>query len=304
MLYGLDIEGSKVRATPKANAICPLCEGSLIAKCGQIKQWHWAHRARDCDSWYEPESEWHLNWKQLLDPQYTEVVMKNHRADILTAENLVIELQNSSITVEEITEREAFYGKMIWIFNAIHFVKNLFIYDYTTTGGLMIYNLLELFVKSNNDVEWKSIDKIERQEYLKKVIKERLESKNKLLKSRNRVIYSYSSSYIEEMVKREDLRLLNLDRLRKKPQYSFYSISLETPIEKLKCPSVYLESIRWKHLRASHLKLTKPFLYDLGYDLMLYSTGFRESYKLKYLTGYIIKKNWFISNFLSNSLAF
>jgi competence protein CoiA len=42
---------------------------------------------------------------------------ERHRADIVTWKGTVIELQHSSISVDSIEEREAFYGQMIWLFD-------------------------------------------------------------------------------------------------------------------------------------------------------------------------------------------
>jgi hypothetical protein len=41
---------------------CPDCDAKLIAKRGEIKVWHWAHKANvaGCEHY---ESEWHLRWK-------------------------------------------------------------------------------------------------------------------------------------------------------------------------------------------------------------------------------------------------
>jgi competence CoiA-like predicted nuclease len=93
-----------------------------MSKCGSINIWHWAHVTTvDCDAWGEPESEWHLNWKRGLPLDWIEVVMEDddckHRADIRLPTGLVIELQHSPISVEEIQKREAFYQNMIWIFD-------------------------------------------------------------------------------------------------------------------------------------------------------------------------------------------
>ena len=57
------------RAYPDAIAKfhrCPDCESPLIAKCGDIVSWHWAHppdgdSSRDCARW--EESEWHASAK-------------------------------------------------------------------------------------------------------------------------------------------------------------------------------------------------------------------------------------------------
>ena len=115
-----------IEPTPKTRAICPCCEGEVISKCGDVNVWHWAHKGgKDCDSWSEPETAWHKDWKERFPKECREVVVGNHRADILTT-SLVIELQNSSITAKEIKEREEFYGdRMIWILNGEKFYKNL-----------------------------------------------------------------------------------------------------------------------------------------------------------------------------------
>ena len=124
MLWALT-DGEKQLAQPKARGLCPVCGGEVIAKCGKIVSWHWAHKKCDCDPWYEPESEWHIQWKQQFPKEWQEVVIGNHRADVKTPSG-VIELQNSSLTSSEIEEREVFYGRMIWVVNAEKFKNNLF----------------------------------------------------------------------------------------------------------------------------------------------------------------------------------
>ena len=101
-------------ATPGASGICPACNGSVLAKCGEIVSWHWAHKSRDCDHWSEPESEWHLGWKRRFPPGWQEVVMGPHRADVKTPFG-VLEFQKSSISLAKIKEREQFYGSMAWV---------------------------------------------------------------------------------------------------------------------------------------------------------------------------------------------
>jgi len=120
----------RIEAEPKIdNAICPLCKEKVIPKCGRIVTWHWAHKSlQDCDVWYEPESQWHLDWKNKFPKECQEVIIKKeekfHIADIKVNEK-VIELQNSSISPNEIKEREKFYGNMIWILNGDKFARNL-----------------------------------------------------------------------------------------------------------------------------------------------------------------------------------
>lgn len=136
MLYAL-VEQQKQRAMPQICGKCPGCQENLIPKCGEIKTWHWAHRAGDCDPWYEPESEWHQSFKALMPPEQTEVTIrrdgKTHRADIVAVDGTVVELQHSSISSVEIREREDFYGKIAWLFDARewHFKHSLWRPPYT-----------------------------------------------------------------------------------------------------------------------------------------------------------------------------
>lgn len=86
--------------------------------------WHWAHKSLiDCDPWYEPESQWHVDWKMLFPADCQEVVVGRHRADVKTARG-VIEFQRSHISMAEISEREEFYGDMVWILKGEDFEQN------------------------------------------------------------------------------------------------------------------------------------------------------------------------------------
>ena len=148
MFYAIK-DNIKIRPNPNIkDAVCPLCNEQVIPKCGEIKIWHWSHKANaDCDSFGEPESEWHLNWKNNFNKECQEVIIKKcvseycydkkynhnhttddhgdctdcifikHRADIKLDNGLIIELQNSHLSSDKIKEREEFYGNMIWILN-------------------------------------------------------------------------------------------------------------------------------------------------------------------------------------------
>ena len=119
-------EGMKIKAEPKSVGFCSICGEQLIPKCGEIKIWHWSHKSNnECDSWYEPESKWHIDWKNEFPPEQQEVIIGKHRADIRTRTRKIIELQNSPINPKEITERENFYGDMIWLLNGYTLGKNI-----------------------------------------------------------------------------------------------------------------------------------------------------------------------------------
>lgn len=128
------VDGIRVKASPSMKGVCPVCQSEVISKCGEIKIWHWAHKVQDCDLWHENESKWHIDWKSKFPEEWREVTIGKHRADVKT-EKLVLELQSSSISSEEIRERELFYGKMIWLVNAEDFWDNLRKYDHGGWSG-------------------------------------------------------------------------------------------------------------------------------------------------------------------------
>ncbi|MDY0142432.1 MAG: competence protein CoiA family protein [Bacteroidales bacterium] len=116
------IDNKRVEAQPKQQGICPICSQPVIAKCGDKKVWHWAHRSNaSCDSWWEPETEWHRNWKNNYPTEWQETVLfdeqteEKHIADVRTIHNLVIEFQHSTIKQEERISREKFYKNMLWV---------------------------------------------------------------------------------------------------------------------------------------------------------------------------------------------
>jgi competence protein CoiA len=132
MLYAT-VEGIKKNASPGNKGECPFCQNEMVAKCGEFKSWHWAHKKiNSCDAWYKPETEWHRKWKQIFGIDNCEVIQKRneqkHIADILTTYGRIIELQNSPINLETLESREEFYGhNMIWIINGTHFAQNFMI---------------------------------------------------------------------------------------------------------------------------------------------------------------------------------
>ena len=114
----------RVRAWPNGRARCPCCAAEVHAKCGHIVVWHWAHMVDDCDPWYEPESQWHLGWKQRFPDDWQEIAVGAHRADVKTPK-LVVELQAGTLSKPEIMERESHYRNMVWLIRGEGFADNL-----------------------------------------------------------------------------------------------------------------------------------------------------------------------------------
>jgi len=101
---------------------CIGCDNIIRAKKGMINIHHWAHeskvecifrRDKDC------KTEWHMKWQNIVKNDYLEkIIIKNnkkHIADIMNENNIVIEIQHSILSNDEINERELFYNNMIWI---------------------------------------------------------------------------------------------------------------------------------------------------------------------------------------------
>ncbi len=59
-------DGRPTRAAPRRQASCPDCAGPMLAKCGPIVRWHWAHRpGADCEHGGQAGGrDWHLLWKE------------------------------------------------------------------------------------------------------------------------------------------------------------------------------------------------------------------------------------------------
>lgn len=115
------VNGIRQSAEPGINGKCQYCDRPMTAKCGEQRIWHWAHLGkRICDSWWENETEWHLNWKGCFPDDWREIVHTapdgtRHIADIKTEHGWVIEFQHSSIKSDERRSRDAFYERLIWV---------------------------------------------------------------------------------------------------------------------------------------------------------------------------------------------
>lgn len=120
-----------------SQAVCPNpdCSDPMIPKCGEIYTWHWAHKSgHDCDDWGEPETQWHREWKDRFPEDCQEVIIRGsgkwegvvHRADVAIPGGPVIEFQHSSLSADQIREREDFYtdnwGSMVWVVDGSEFM--------------------------------------------------------------------------------------------------------------------------------------------------------------------------------------
>ncbi len=119
------VSGQRQEAQPNLSGECPVCGSPMIARCGEVRLWHWAHKGRRlCDPWWENETEWHRAWKDLFPVGWQEFVQhdgdgERHIADVKTDDGWVIEFQHSYIKPEERRSREAFYHKLVWVVDGL-----------------------------------------------------------------------------------------------------------------------------------------------------------------------------------------
>jgi competence protein CoiA len=120
MKYAL-VEGERREAQPGLSGKCCAYGHPMIAKCGQQRDWHWAHLGTyACDRWWEPETPWHRAWKNHFPKECQEFIHQaangeKHIADVKTKSGVVLEFQHSFLRREEREAREMFYHKMVWV---------------------------------------------------------------------------------------------------------------------------------------------------------------------------------------------
>ncbi len=115
------IDGDRREAAPGLTGACPIDSHPIVARCGDLRTWHWAHKGSpSCDPWWENETEWHRNWKERFPREWQEVIHQTeqgekHIADVKTDREWIIEFQHSHIQPEERRSRDVFYKKLIWV---------------------------------------------------------------------------------------------------------------------------------------------------------------------------------------------
>lgn len=161
MQYAL-VSNERQEAQPNLTGKCQCCKSPVIAKCGDVRIWHWAHKTKlECDSWWE-ESEWHRAWKGQFPKEWQEIIHKaenneKHIADVKVDQGYVIELQRSPIKSEERQSREAFYKKMIWVVDGTRRLKDkskFLEYSMSVNGAAHVRKLRRDFDKCTLLREW------------------------------------------------------------------------------------------------------------------------------------------------------
>ena len=115
------VNSQRQEAESQLKGVCIGCGYPVVAKCGERRIHHWAHKGRvKCDPWWEKETEWHRSWKNQFPEDWQEIVHiadngEKHVADVKTQDGWIIEFQHSHIRPDERRSREKFYKKLIWV---------------------------------------------------------------------------------------------------------------------------------------------------------------------------------------------
>lgn len=149
LLYAI-IDKKRKRPNPAEVAQCPYCKADVIAKCGHINTWHWAHKIKSDSCIYKDMSEWHIAHQ--LKAEKNGWNLEQHIgfriADCVHGKN-VIELQKSSISDKEIINRNINYDALRY---NVHWV-----FDYNEKFNNMIFTEVNDIYKFKQNWAKKSI---------------------------------------------------------------------------------------------------------------------------------------------------
>lgn len=145
MKYAL-ADGQRREPQPGLLGECPSCNRPMVAKCGKIKVWHWAHIGRlMCDPWWDNETPWHRAWKNQFPTDWQERVHKSsdgekHIADVKTDKDWVLEFQHSFLRSEERQARNTFYEKLVWVVDGTRLKRDRTKFFNLVKGGAQFRN--------------------------------------------------------------------------------------------------------------------------------------------------------------------
>lgn len=75
------VNGCKTEPQPKLRGVCTGCQSEMVAKCGTVKVWHWSHKSKiPCDLWWEPETQWHRDWKNKFPQEWQESIHRDEQS--------------------------------------------------------------------------------------------------------------------------------------------------------------------------------------------------------------------------------
>ena len=152
MLFAVDYNDHRVHIDDthsNEEYYCPYCGAPLIARKGDVRQHHFAHKQdHHCsDTWVHHRSHnydlsaWHNEWQSLFPKENQEVKLSlgdtRHRADVMV-DRTVIEFQHSIMQVQAFDDRNNFYfnlaNKVIWLFDLSDLLEEQLFYKETNEG--------------------------------------------------------------------------------------------------------------------------------------------------------------------------
>jgi competence protein CoiA len=152
-----DVGVNDREAQPGLTGKCRDCGHAMVAKCGQHRVWHWSHlKSKDCDPWWEPETEWHRSWKNQFPVAWQEIGHtaqsgERHRADVKTESGLVLEFQYSALSEVERVSREEFYTRLVWVVHANRRLRDRKKFFASLSGPLRVASKLPTFTIHRDD---------------------------------------------------------------------------------------------------------------------------------------------------------
>lgn len=158
-----NLDGNRVEPDKShSGATCPACQSEVLAVCGSIKTWHWRHKSLDdCDSFSEGLTDWHIALQDWFPKEQQEICIGRHRADVVTSSGVVIEMQHSSISIDEVRKRHEFYTgedhRLIWVLDGGEFWRNFKIKKnekgyYTFRWSYTRETWLEAYLQLNSEI--------------------------------------------------------------------------------------------------------------------------------------------------------
>ncbi len=140
MLFASDYNDNRIHIDDthsNCEYYCPYCGAPMITKKGEIRQHHFAHKAKHLcsDTWERTRSydisPWHNEWQSQFPKNNQEVKLilgdTKHRADVMIGKT-VIEFQHSMMPAISFDDRNNFYFnlgyKVVWLFDLSDLFEN------------------------------------------------------------------------------------------------------------------------------------------------------------------------------------
>lgn len=122
MLYAIDQNGQAIRPSAhKEQATDPYSGGIVHGVFGEGLN-YWRLIEDEYDAWALPDSTWNLKWKMKFPKELVEISIQGdqekHVGDVRTNTGTVLKFQGRNLTEDQIKQREAFFGQMVWVFRA------------------------------------------------------------------------------------------------------------------------------------------------------------------------------------------